>query len=221
MDEGVFILARREMPDWKVRSFDVEPVYFGDNKYYLFQKREASPPYSVCYVLRPWREGLAANPKRFHTYDDNAVAERDAAARSEKLHELVGLCLLPLYPFLGLLWSGAQQWLNRFGVVPRSITGISIFTVFSVFLGEGVFWFVLINASARSGKMMLGGMIRAITSTDHLQIGPVHIPIAFLDCLLSLACLADMLVRYTLYLREYDWHGGFLEWLVPRFFRKK
>lgn len=219
--EEVIIEARREMPDWKVRSSNVITIYFGENKYYLFQKREASRPYSVCYILRPWREDMAANPKRFHTYDDEAVAERDAAVRSEKLHEVVGLCLLPFYPFLGLLWSGVQDWLTRFGIVPRSITGVSIFTVFSVFFGEGVFAVVLINATARSGKMMLGGMIQAITSADHIQIGPVRIPTVLLDCLLLLACLADVLVRYTRYLREYDWHGGFLEWIVPRFSRKK
>jgi hypothetical protein len=28
-------------------------------------------------------------------------------------------------------------------------------------------------------------------------------------------------MRYTYYLRDDDWFGGFLEWMVPRFLRRK
>ena len=51
-------------------------------------------------------------------------------AAVEYATEAVRLCLLPFYPFLGLLWSGTQNLLARFGLVPRSLTSISIFTVF-------------------------------------------------------------------------------------------
>jgi len=54
------------------------------------------------------------------------------------------------------------------------------------------------------------------------QIGPDQvIPIALLDSVLLLAFLADVPVRYAHYLREEEWAGGFLEWMVPWSLRKK
>lgn len=45
--------------------------------------------------------------------------------------------------------------------------------------------------------------------------GPISLPVAILDGLLLLALLGDVMVRYTRYLRDEEWAGGFLEWLVP------
>jgi hypothetical protein len=42
-----------------------------------------------------------------------------------------------------------------------------------------------------------------------------------MDSLLLLAFLADVPVRYAHYLKEEEWAGGFLEWMVPRSLRKK
>jgi hypothetical protein len=124
--------------------------------------------------------------------------------------------LMPFYPFLGLFWSGVQRRLSRFGFDPRSMTGISIFMVFAMIFAQGVFAIVAINGSLRSGKLMLGGFIRAMSSHDNLQIGPVGIPIGLLDCILVVILLADVAMRYSCYLREHDWAGGLLEWVVRR-----
>ena len=219
-DNEVAIETKHEMPDWEVRSFQAPAIYFEEKKYLLVEKGQAQPPYSIRYILRPWPAGKTPNPKLFHTYDQEAVADRDSTRRSAARGEFARAYLLMFYPFLGLLWSGAQKRLVRIGFVPRSITGISIFSVFGLLFVQGVFVALMLQASARSGKMMVGGMIRAMSSQDQIQIGQWGVPLYFLDCLLTLALLTDVTVRYTCYLRDDEWVGGFLEWLVPKSLHK-
>ena len=219
-DNEVVIESKYEMPDWTVQTMNTPAIYFEDKKYLLAEKGAASPPYSVRYILRPWPDGKAANARVFHTYDAAVVAERDSSRRGEAFSEVGWACLLPLYPFLGLLWSGAQQRLVRFGYLPRTITGISIMANFGLMLAQGAFMSLLLFASARSGKMMIGGMLRAFMNQNYLQIGSVNIPVAFLDVLIGLVLLADVSMRYSHFLREDQWYGGFFEWLVPRSLRR-
>lgn len=214
-DDLVTIDARHEMPEWKVRSFKVIPIYFESKKYYLAEKRQAERPYAVRYLLKPWADGIDG-ATIFQTYDTETVAQRDSSRRSEAQGEVARAFLLLFYPFLGLLWSRTQQRLNRVGFVPRSITSISIFTVFCLIFAQGVFLVMSLQASARSGVIVIGGMIRAFAGLDHLQIGPVRIPLNLFDLLVSLAMMADVAVRYTKYLQDDEWTGGFLEWLFRR-----
>jgi len=106
--------------------------------------------------------------------------------------------------------------LSRFGFVPRAITGISIFTTFCLYFAQGVFATVMINASLRSGKMMVGGFVRALASDDYIHLGPIKFPIMILDGLLIIACVTDVIGRYNRYLHDDQWDGGFLEWLFRR-----
>ena len=80
---------------------------------------------------------------------------------------------------------------------------------------------LLLQASARSGSMMIGGMLRTIVGQNYLELSSVSIPVTVFDVLLGLALMADVAVRYSQYLRDDQWTGGFLEWLVPRSLRKK
>ncbi len=219
-DQEVVIETKHEMPDWKVHTVQVPAIHFEGSKYFLAEKGQALPPYAVRYVLRPWPEGKLPNPKLFHVYSAEAVAERDAVRRSGIRDEVIRAYLLILYPFLGLLWSGAQKRLVRLGFLPHSITGISIFTVFSLMFMQMALIALMLQASARSGSMMIGGMIRAMTGGNYIHVGPLGLPVCILDSLMTLALLTDVLVRYTCYLREDDWAGGFLEWLVPKSLRK-
>jgi hypothetical protein len=104
--------------------------------------------------------------------------------------------------------------------VPRTITGLSIFTSFAMMLVQGVFVVITLNASMRAGKMMVGGLFGAMMGQASLHIGSVSIPTSLLDVFLALACVADLCIRYSNYLREDQWTGGFLEWLVPQSWRK-
>jgi len=217
----IVIEAKHDMPDWELRDLNPIPVYFEDRKYHLVEKRKAAAPYAVRYLLQPWPEGHVSNAKLFWTYDAEAVAERDANLRSGKVDDAVRIALLPFYPILGLLWSGTQQRLMRFGFVPHAITGASIFSGFCLAFADGVFAVITLQSTARTGKMMAGGLIRAMASSDHLQIGPVAIPFLFLDLVLFVALVADVAMRWTLYMREDQWSGGFRQWLVPRWLRKK
>jgi len=212
----VLIEAKHEMTDWEVRELNPAPIYFEDKKYFLIEKRRSDPPYIVRYLLSAWPADESAGTKLFFTYDAETVAEREANYRLGNRDEVVRLGLLPLYPLLGLLWSGTQQRLTRFGFVPRAITSASIFIVFCLLFAQGVFACVMINTSLRSGKLMVGGIIRAMVAEDHFHIGPVSIPVMLIDCLLLVAFVADVLARYSRYLHEDQWSGGFLEWLFRR-----
>jgi len=212
----VVIEAKHEMIDWEVRELNPVPVYFEDKKYFLIEKRRANPPYAVRYLLSPWPAEQSAGTKLFYTYDAETVAEREAGHRLGNRDEVVRLGLLPLYPLLNLLWSGTQQRLTRFGFVPRAITSASIFAVFCLVFAQGVFACVMINTSLRSGKLMVGGMVRAMVSQDHFHVGPIAIPVMLIDGVLLVAFVADVLARYSRYLHEDQWAGGFLEWLFRR-----
>ncbi len=216
----VFIEAKRPMADWEVRDLNPVPIYFENNKYQLIEKRKAEPPYEVRYLLHPWPEGHVSSTKLFHSYDAESVAEREGGRRSENVDETVRWCLLPFYPFLGLLWSKTQQRLVRFGFVPHAISGISVFTCFAALFAQGVFIGILLQAAGRSGKMEVGGIIRALVSSNYFHVGPVTIPVWLVDGALLLALLADVLMRYSHYLRDDQWAGGFLEWFVPKAWRK-
>lgn len=217
----VVIEARREMPDWEVRSSKAPAIYFEDKKYLLTEKRPAQPPYAMRYVLKPWPEGKIANDRVFHTYDAEAVANRDSSRRGETIDELVWACLLPLYPFLGFLWSGTQHRLVRFGFMPRTITGISIFAAFCLFFLQAVMCCIMINGSARSGTMMIGGIITALSGHNFVSLGFMNFPLGIADGVLLLALITDVAMRYTHYLREDQWTGGFFEWLAPQSLRRK
>jgi hypothetical protein len=219
-DQEVVIEAKHKMPDWQVREFKVIPIYFEDKKYFLAEKRKVQSPGPFHYVLRPWPDTPMESAPFFQTYDAHAVAERDSSRRSGQRDELVRLSLLPLFPFLGFLWSGAQRKLIRFGFVPQSLTGASIFTGFCLVILQGAFAAIMINVSARAGNLMLGGMIRAFAGQDYFHIGPIGIPVTLVDSLLLLAFLADVPARYSRYLRDEEWAGGFLEWIVPRSWRR-
>jgi hypothetical protein len=219
-DREVVIESRHEMPEWKVSAMNAPAIYFDDKKYFLKEIGEAKPPYAFRYVLQPWPEGKIANAKMFHTYNAEAVAERDADRHGETLNGIMWVCLLPCYPLLGLFWSRTQQRFLRFGYVSRTITGLSIFTTFGLLLTEGSFIALLLQASARSGNMMIGGIIRAMVGRNYLALGPVSVPVGLFDVLLVLMLVADLCIRYTCYLREDQWTGGFLEWLVPKSERK-
>ncbi|HSU52662.1 MAG TPA: hypothetical protein VLT36_01235 [Candidatus Dormibacteraeota bacterium] len=212
----VIIEAKHRMPEWQVRELNPPPVYFQDSKYHVVEASKAEAPYAVRYLLMPWPADLSSNSKLFYNYDIEAVNERESNLRGGQMDEVLRGCLMPFYPLLGLLWSKTQTRLTRFGFVPHAITGISVFVVFCLTFAQGVFATVTINASLRSGKVIVGGMLRALANHDNLQIGPIAIPIALLDGLLTVAFLADVAIRYSLHLREHDWAGGFLEWLFRR-----
>jgi hypothetical protein len=212
----VVIDAKRPLHDWDIREINQVPIYFQDEKFYLVEKRKAEAPFAERYVLVPWPPDLTTCAKGFHSYDAETVAERDCQHRGDQRDELIHALLLPFYPVLGFLWSGTQKRLARFGFAPHLLSGASIFAGFCLLFAQGVFAIVLINTSLRSGKVVIGGFIRALAPGDSFHIGPVSIPVTLIDCLLIVALLADVLMRYTEYLREEEWAGGFLEWLKPR-----
>jgi hypothetical protein len=215
-DAEVVIEAKYEMPEWEVRSSQTPAIYFEDKKYLLVDKAPLSGPYAFRYLLHPWPEGRASNPKMFFDYNAETVAERDADRRGAVADEGIRMLLLPLYPFLGLFWSGGQERLVRYGFIPRTLTSISIFTTFCGFFAQAVVISIMLNGSARSGKMMIGGVVTAFAGHNFVNLAGINFPLGVIDGLLLLALGADAAMRYTHYLREDQWFGGFLEWLLPK-----
>jgi hypothetical protein len=215
-DQETVIEVRHPLPDWDVREINHVPVYVEDRKYYLVEKRKAELPYAIRYLLKPWPEYQGTNATNFLSFDTEVLRDRDARLREDRLQELGRAFLLPFYPLLGMLWSGTQNRLTRFGFLPHAMSGFSIFTIFSLVFGQAVFAVIMLNTSLRTGKVMIGGFLRAIAPGDYMQLGPVAIPITVLDISLLVMLLVDVIVRYSQYLRDDQWCGGFLEWLVRR-----
>ena len=212
----VIIEAVRLMPDWQVREFKPSPIYFEDRKYRLIAKQPAEKPFAIRYVLEPCPESGLDAGKTFFTYDAESVAERDGGHREGAKTEVASKALLPLYPMLGFLWSGTQRRLEKFGFVSHSITGISVFVGFCLVFLHTVSAVILINSSLRSGKLALGGLIRLMSNSNELSLGPVALPILWLDVVLEVALIVDVAMRYTYLSRDDQWCGGFLEWVFRR-----
>jgi hypothetical protein len=210
----VTIDALHEMPDWQVREFARTPIYFRDNKYFLRQKSPAQKPFAARYVLEPWPADATWTSKSWLSYDEEAVAERDAAIKSGHMEDVVRAFLYLLFPFLGLLWSGTKDKLVRFGFVPRTITGVSIMLTFGVILLDGVFAKMLLLGSIKSGTVAVGAIIRSFYGHDYLVLGPLSIPVVWLDVALFVFLVLDLIIRYSQHLREVDSPWGFLEWLT-------
>jgi len=120
--------------DWQVRELNPVPVYFEERKYLLVRKCRGEVPFAARYVLKSWPADVVSSSPRFHTYDEQTVAERDGAFHGERLNKAISFLLLPFYPFLGLLWSRIQIRLAYYGFVPRYLTGFSIGAVLFLLL---------------------------------------------------------------------------------------
>jgi len=218
--DRVTIDAKHPMPDWQVREFSPTPIYFRDKKYMLRRKAPAEKPFAMRYFLEPWREGTPIGKVTF-SYDAEAVAQREAEVRGGHVDDVGRAGLIFLYPFLGLLWSGPKERLRRFGFDSRGITGISIFVVFGLVLLDLVFAKTLIFRSLKAGDVVIGGMLRAFSGVDALQIGPVVIRMLWLDIVLLVLMFSDVLVRYSHHLGGEEPYWGFCEWLKCLMARKK
>jgi uncharacterized RDD family membrane protein YckC len=137
--ECVVIHAAEPM-DWPIREFCKVPIWFQGRKYYLRSKRNAEQPGPIVYELWPWPADLHDASPHAVVYDEAYAIERDKAAAKGRRHEWLYLALLPLYPFLGLLWSGFKsRALGPLGFEPTSITKASIVLTFNLFIVEGIF----------------------------------------------------------------------------------
>ncbi len=220
-ENQVIIDAAAEMPDWQVRGFNRFPIYFQDEKYFLRQKAAAQTPYRVRYVLEPWPTEATTSGGGWFAYDEEAVAQRDAAIKDGRFEDVVRSVLYLFYPLLGLLWSGTKDKLARFGIVSRTVTGVSIMLTFGVILLDGVFAKMLLIGSMKTGEVAVGGIIRSFYGQNLLELGPVSIPVVWLDVALFVFLVLDLIIRYSQHLSDVDSPWGFLEWLTRLFPRKK
>src|SRR5262245_5579460 len=217
----VTIDALHEMPDWQVREFARVPVYIEDWKFFLRERLPGKKPYAARYILERWPEDCKEPCKTFLSYDEAAVAEREASIKSGRTDDIGRAVLMLFYPVLGMLWSGTKEKLVRFGFVPRSITGISIFTTFGLMLLQAVFAKVLIFTSLRTGNIVLGGMIRAFANTDYLNLGFFQVRLLWMDVALFVCLLLDVIIRYSQHLRDAENGWGFMEWIKCLIRREK
>ena len=215
VDNAIAIDARHRMPDWEVREFEQVPIFFQDEKWLLVQVRKATPPFAVRYILHRWPEEHISSVKIFWTYDEETVAHREANLRQRTFEEVVRACLMPVFPVLGLFWSGTQNRLTRFGFIPRSITHASIYMMGVFVYIQGIFLVITLNAAVRGGAGQIGGLFRVMFG-GVLHFGSLTMPMGWFDFLLTVAGAADCLVRLSHYMREDQWSGGFLEWLRPK-----
>jgi hypothetical protein len=210
----VVINAKHAMTDWQIREFCRIPIYFRERKYFLAQKSAAQKPFAVCYVLEPWPEDNHEISRATFDYNEEVVSEREAAVRGGHFEAVVRAVLLLCFPLLGILWSKTKDKLARFGIISRTVTGLSIMLIFGLVLLDGIFAKMLMMSSLKTGNLALGGIIRTFVGHDYWILGPIAVRVLWFDCALLLLLVLDVLIRYTQYLRDDDRNLGFLEWLT-------
>src|ERR1051325_3193822 len=205
-EQFVIIDAAREISDWQVREFQRLPIFLGDFKFFLRQKGDAQPPFARRYLLERWPDDAQfdAAASSF-TYDEQFVAARDAEYARNLRYERIGRALICFYPLLGFLWSGIKRKLEPAGFIPRSITGISIFSCVCLMLLQGTFL-----------RMRLGLFTVLFGRMGGLQLGLLAADYALLGLM-----LLDTVLRFDQHIKgvaEYPW--GFCEWITRPFRRK-
>ncbi len=184
--------------DWPIREFCKVPIFFRGQKYYLRSKLEGRQPGLMVYQLCPWPAQLHEASPRSVVYDEAYVAQRDEAAAAARRHQRLYVALLPLYPFLGLLWSGFKnRILGPLGFEPGSITQASVVLIFNALIVEGIFvgW-------------LRGGLLTYFLSRPVLRSA---------DWAVMLLLGADSAMRFGQVLKmDVQEHWGFCEWLWPR-----
>jgi len=202
--EGTRILihARHPIRDWSVREFCRHAIHFRGQKYFLLTSHPSRPPFAACYELAAWPTDLHEESSVSFIYDAMFVARRDAQFRTERRRTATWYALLPLYPVLGLCWSGfKERVLGPVGFEPRSITSASVMLTFCVLVCEGIFY-----------GWLNGGLIVLFTGRSFdwfLHDWP--------DALLLVVLFADCLMRGNeLMQADVTFPSGTLEWLCRR-----
>ena len=202
----VVIHARNPIADWRVREFCRNAIYFEGHKYFLLQRNKAERPFAARYTLAPWPDDLHEESPRSFIYDEDFVASRDAGFFTERRRSVAWHLLLPVYPLLGLCWTGVKERvLWPIGFVPTSITSASVMLVFCItFLDSIFFGYLGGGVVIRSlGAEALGGWA---VLADFLLIG-----LLALDCMVRFGQLLE---------GEEPVPDGFLEWVFRRFQRQ-
>ena len=214
--ELLIIDARHEMPDWTLREFARKPIYFREKKYALRSKHAAGKPYARRYVLEPWPENFAEVSRQFFLYDEATVNAREAAFRGEVTDSALHKVLLPLYPFLGFLWTGTKDKLAGVGFEPRSITAGSILVTFALLLPELALVGLILLVSSLQGHPNFAGLLRVLWGSPEIEVFGVTLPFWPIEFLVVTAATADFAMRFSQKFKSSDeapW--GFLEWLKP------
>ena len=198
--ELLIIDARRAIPEWSVREFNRQAIYFRDKKYYLRRQSPGQPPFAMRYELAPWPADQPEQSIQFSVYDKDLVARRDRAAAGSFWQNVAWALLLPFFPVLGFLWSGVKtRVLQPLGFSPRSLTGISTFLTFAFVLPDLIFL-----------AWLRGGILHLFLAEDLYHPSRT---VFWWDLGLLAVLVLDCLVRYHQVLRGDDVPDGFLEWM--------
>jgi hypothetical protein len=140
IEEGnLVIYSGRDMPDWVVREFCRPDIWFQEQRFYLCARQSMPGPFRWKYTLCPWQvEDLEPVPYSIR-YSELYVQERERQFQSELAASSAHQFLLPVYPFLGFLWSGLKEHLESLGFNARSITSTSVMIEFGAVLVLGIY----------------------------------------------------------------------------------
>ena len=156
IEAGVLVIySRRDMSEWVVREFKRPAIRFKGRKFYLRDKTPTEKPFRWKYTLWPWTDDDLDVPAYEIDYNEDYVRQRESEFKGRVAADSVHWSLLPLYPFLGFLWSGVKDWLQDFGFVPRSITSLSVMLEFGVTLLWGIYVGYLFGQSLLNYTILL------------------------------------------------------------------
>lgn len=203
--ENVIIDAAHEITDWQIREFQRMPIFVGEFKFFLRNKVPGQKPFAMRYFLERWPEDAHFDAALVSfTYDEQFVRDRDAEHGDCERSDKLGAALMCLYPVLGFLWSGTKKKLVPCGFVPRSITGVSIFTCVCLMILQGTFI-----------RMRMGFITMIFGHMKSLELGLLG-----LDYLLLVVMLVDVVFRFDQHIKNVENPWGFGEWITKPFKKK-
>lgn len=142
-ENRMIIISSVDMEDWIASEFRKTEIIFQGRPYYLISK-EKTKDNRYCYKLALWTEDIADFPGRKINYDLDYVKDRDETIRVNRYSSISKLIIIPLMPFMGLLWSGLKIKLHdKLGIHPVSITFYSIYLEFLIGLNIIIFVFLM------------------------------------------------------------------------------
>lgn len=193
--EGLQVVARHPMPDWRKKDHRKTSVLVGDSRFFVAEAARDGRGRFV-YHLRPWRDDDPDIPGHQCRYTAEFVRERDEWIRRGR-HSIVYSFLVWLAaPIVGWLPSPLQTRLeDRFGLDAR------VAVRYSLLLQAGLLVVLFIR-----GVLSLAGRGRAV---------PTLVGIS-LEWLLFVVLAADAVLRMIPLLERRSDPPGLFEWLWRR-----
>ena len=190
--DQLIVCSRADMDEWQIRQTRKTIIQINGEDWCLVGKQYTAAK-EVRYFLDPWPDLIKEIPGRRIRYDEEYVRARNEAMNKRRLESRIGPILHYLKPLIGFLPSCVKLRIESdFGIPARNATFMSIIVELLLFFMLGAFV-----------QIFTYGAMQAPALVVFIPTFIVPVPILF----------ADLVMRYSSYLREDASPLGLLEWV--------